>query len=206
MATLAAGFNATRERAVLSCPRCDARLEVRAARGEGENACLACGAEVSVLLLPRLVIAAAPGAPPELAVAEDAVCFFHSSKAAQSACDACGRFLCGLCAIDIEARRLCPLCFETQRAGGALATLKARELQYDRLALWIAWASWPVWYFAPLILPAVLFLMFRYWRAPKRELPPRRRWRYVLALIVACAPLSIWAIFLIPGLRYGAHL
>lgn len=195
-----------RERAVADCPGCGVRLELRDLGGEAPNHCFSCGADVLALVLPRAVAAATAGVAAEVAAGGEAGCFFHPEKSAHAPCDACGRFLCALCELEIEGRRLCPTCFESARGSGALASLKTREIQHDRMALTIAGASWLLWPISILTAPLILYLTLRYWRTPRQALLPRHRWRYGAALLLICGPLAIWALFLFPALRYAGRL
>ena len=132
---------------------------------------------------------AAVAAPPG-----DAACFYHAGKLAVVACEACGRFLCGLCDIEYNTRHLCAPCLETRKRTDQTGVFESRRLQFDSLALILAAA--PVLFFPLACLsvftaPAALFLVVRFWRRPMSILP-RTRVRFILAFFVALSTLIGW--------------
>src|SRR5262245_22100640 len=97
-----------------ACSKC--RMEIPLAdfnRGAFE-ACPNCGAQVRVEAFAALFRPPAKTSAGELAMVEgESVCFYHENKKAAVVCDACGRFLCGLCDCYVHGKHLCPNCLET---------------------------------------------------------------------------------------------
>ena len=121
---------------------------------------------------------------------EDATCFFHATNQADAVCEACGRFLCSVCAVDFGGSTLCPACIAAKKANPARAA-SSRWL-FDGIALQLALL--PIIIFWPTTLltaPAVLALVVYSWKKPGGVLP-RMRWRFVLACLVALVQIAGW--------------
>src|SRR5262249_33211796 len=127
---------------------------------------------------------------PELVEAEtEASCFYHPVSRAAVHCDECGRFLCRLCEIEIDARRLCPRCFESGVSTNKLESMVTSRTMYDTIAL--ALATVPAMLIWPAIVgaPFALFVAIRRWRAPG-SIVPRTKVRFILAILLALAELG----------------
>ena len=94
------------------CPGCG-RFLLEEPAGSGGLACRDCGHVIDYLLFPaasrREVAVAAPRAEGESA------CFNHPHKRAEHECEACGKFLCALCSVQVGAHRICPECLHAGR-------------------------------------------------------------------------------------------
>lgn len=119
------------------------------------------------------------------ALSDQATCFFHPDKAYQACCQRCGRFVCGLCDLQLGAEHVCPACFERGRvqsgAGTGTAEWRHRDVLYDSIAVTAGWGwilFWPTFVAA---LPAAIFLHVKYRKAPRSYLIPRRGWRFWMA-------------------------
>ena len=134
------------------------------------------------------------------ALSDQATCFFHADKAFQACCQRCGRFVCGLCDLQLGAEHVCPTCFERGRANSGAEAGKAewrhRDVLYDSIAVTIGWGwilLWPVFVAA---LPAAIFLHVKYRKAPRTYLLPRHGWRFWTAYVgLLWLPLLITASF-----------
>jgi hypothetical protein len=184
-------------RALVNCPACGSELELHDIEGGRSERCLKCEREIYGMILPRAVAEPARPATPQIAGSQEATCFFHDDKAAERSCDVCGRFVCALCDLELEARHLCPNCFNQQMAAGKLETMKTREVLHDSLALGIAFLSWLFWMFGFVIvaIPAIIYLMVRYWSEPRNSPVPRWPWRYIAALGVVVVPVILFIAF-----------
>ena len=141
-----------------SCPYCEKRLQIRVWGSVQQN-----------------INASA-------ALSDQATCFFHPDKAFQACCQRCGRFVCGLCDLQLGAEHVCPACFERGRvhsgAGAGTAEWRHRDVLYDSIAVTIGWGwilFWPVFVAA---FPAAIFLHVKYRKAPRSYLIPRHGWRF----------------------------
>ncbi|HWG36832.1 MAG TPA: hypothetical protein VN690_03865 [Terriglobales bacterium] len=106
----------------------------------------------------------------------------------------------------LEGSHLCPACFEQKLNQGALASLRQSDVLYDSIALWAGW-GWILVYFSYIfVVPAVMYLSIAKWRAPKRYLVPRRRWRYCAAWVGLLLPVALFAaLLLIPANQRGGR-
>ena len=179
----------------LTCVKCGLRLETEQLNIGRSSRCLACGAELEVQAFPaatRLPAAEPARRGEALTVADDASCFYHPAKKAAVPCDACGRFLCSLCDIEIGARHLCPACVQSGSGRGGTGTSRFRAR--DRQALLLA--------ILPLALTALwaLYLVVRYYRQPVGLLR-RTKVYWLLATVIAVAQLTCWALLLLGSER-----
>ena len=65
-------------------------------------------------------------------------CFYHEGKKAVTHCDACGRFLCGLCDLDLGDRHVCAQCLQAGPKKSATLALDSSRVLYDGMALMLA--------------------------------------------------------------------
>lgn len=182
----------------ISCGSCSWPVPAEAwNRSEGVR-CLGCGERVRVAAFPAVARANVGAVPEAIATEAEASCFYHAESRAVVPCDECGRFLCSLCEIEIDGRKLCPTCFENRLSSNRLEAAETRRTMHDSIAL--AVATWPMLlFFWPSIIgaPAALYIVIRRWRAPLSILP-RTRIRFVLAALFALGEIGfigfmIWA-------------
>lgn len=140
-----------------------------------------------------------PNASAAAALSDQATCFFHPDKAFQACCQRCGRFVCGLCDLQLGAEHVCPACFERGRGDSTYSKgiagkseWRHRDVLYDSIAVTIGWGwilFWPVLVAA---IPAAIFLHVKYRKAPPAYLIPRHGWRFWMAYAgLAWLPLLI---------------
>lgn len=133
-----------------------------------------------------------PGATAESrVVGNEAACFFHSGKKAARVCDNCGRFLCELCEVAFNDRRLCPVCLEAGKKKGKIKNLENHRILFDSMALYLAVAPILLIWVTVLTAPAAIFLAIRYWKAPGSVIP-RTQLRRILALLIAAIQVGTW--------------
>lgn len=181
------------------CTKCRSPLAVEALTAPGFTVCPSCGAEAHVEIFPALFL------PPKRGEAGEAImldgessCFYHPQKRATVPCDACGRFLCALCDVDLGGEHLCPGCLESGRKKGKITTLENRRMLYDDAALSVAVLPLVLIFtviFTFITAPLAIFLAIRSLKAPGSILP-RTRVRAWLALVIAGLTLVGWSIFL----------
>jgi len=150
--------------------------------------CPGCRQKIDITVFPAVERTRAGTLPQALAAESEASCFYHPGSRAAVPCDECGRFLCGLCDIEVDRKHYCPTCFQAGLASNRLENVETRRTMYDTVAL--ALATFPVILISPAIVgaPAALFVVFRRWRAPLSILP-RTRIRFYLAALFALAEL-----------------
>ncbi len=121
------------------------------------------------------------------AISEQATCFFHPDKAFQACCQRCGRFVCGLCDLQLGVDHVCPTCFERGRGdsatGGGSAEWRYRDVLYDSIAATVGWAWIIFWPTIVVAIPSVIFLHVKYRKAPRSYLIPRSGWRFWSAYV-----------------------
>jgi hypothetical protein len=126
-------------------------------------------------------------------VAEESTCFYHAEKKAIVPCEGCGRFLCGLCDMEINGKHLCPNCMERGVKKGKLVDLQNQRPLYDSIALALATIPLLIFYFTLLTAPAAIYVAIRYWNAPTSILP-RGKSRFVIAIILAALQIMGWVL------------
>ena len=119
-------------------------------------------------------------------------CFYHPQKKATVPCAACGRFLCAMCDCLLDGEHFCPSCLEAGKSKGKIKSLDNRRMRYDNIALGLAAAPILIFYFTILTAPLTLYVVIRYWKAP-RSLVGRNSFRFVLAAILAVLEIAGWA-------------
>ena len=169
----------------ICCGECSWPVPLEAWNREEGTRCPGCSQRVEALVFPAIE-GRSVGALPEAVIAEtEASCFYHPASRAAVPCDQCGRFLCSLCDIEIDARHLCPACFQSDVRANKLEVVETqRTSMYDTVAL--ALATLPGLLFWPAIIgaPAALWVIVRRWRSPG-SVVPRTRIRFYLAALFA---------------------
>jgi hypothetical protein len=164
--------------------------------GRPDLPCPSCGSELTVRAFPALIRMAERSAIGERVTdAGQAACFYHPHKTAHVPCDACGRFICALCDVELHGQHLCPSCIESGRRKGTLTTFENRRLLWDNIALSVA--VLPVvtlffWFMTIITAPAALLLAVIGWRKPG-SLAPRTKIRFVIAIGFSLLVLAGWA-------------
>lgn len=185
----------------IRCGACSWPLPPESWNRESTVACPGCGARSRVAAFPAIVRVPAGAAPEALAAETEASCFYHSQNRAASPCDECGRFLCRLCELDVDGRRICPGCFTAGVRGRKIQEADTKRTMYDSVAL--ALATLPVFLFWPVFgtAPASLFLVIRHWNSP-RSIVPRTRIRFYLAALFALAEIGGVGFLIFALIRY----
>lgn len=174
----------------LACTKC--RKPLPAADAAALTACPACGGELHVDVFPAFYKPLAPGRPAERVGAElEASCFHHPDKRAAVACDACGRFLCTLCDLELDGRHLCPVCLQSARVQGTVAALQTERVSHDGIALALALYPMLIFWVTPVSAPVALWFTVRAWRKPADGIP-RSRARLYAAGILASLQIAGW--------------
>lgn len=178
------------------CPSCGGDV-IPVETEIGWQACPSCAQRVQICLWPTVRQSTNAAA----ALADQATCFFHPDKAFQACCQRCGRFVCALCDLQLGAEHVCPMCFERGRGdsgtGAGKAEWRYRDVLYDSIAVTVGWGWIIFWPTIIVALPAVIFLHWKYRKAPRGYLIPRSGWRFWSAYVgLVWFPLLIGASFL----------
>ena len=166
----------------VACPNCGGDV-IPVETETGWTSCPSCANRLQACLWPTV----RQNTNAVAALSDQATCFFHPDKAFQACCQRCGRFVCGLCDLQLGAEHVCPACFERGRADsgaeGGKAEWRYRDILYDSIALTAGWAwilFWPVFLAA---VPSVIVLHVKYRNAPRSYLIPRSGWRFWVAYV-----------------------
>ncbi len=162
------------------CSGCSALLPTGLADSETSR-CRSCGESVWGQDVPRSLGLPRTHLAQGVLDQSESSCFYHAENRATVPCDGCGRFLCGLCALDVPGSTLCPSCLRTGVTGRRIETLEDGRTMQDSIALALSTLPfaliWPAFISAPL----AIFWSIRHWNSP-RSIIPRSRIRLYLAI------------------------
>ena len=176
------------------CGNCLAPLEISLHAPVVNGNCPICRAPVEAHIFPAQFREKAEGHEAQTILVEgESACFYHADKKAAAACETCGRFLCALCDIELKGQHLCVSCIQAGASKGKMAHLKRDAILYDEIALAVAVLPLLIFYFTFITAPAAIVLTILWWKKPLGVLP-RRRWRFVLAFLIALAEVAGWII------------
>jgi len=180
----------------LACPRCQAALAGGLPELSAIQRCPACAAELEVAAFPALFHFAGQGRAGEATQAEgEAACFYHPGKRAAVPCDACGKFLCALCDMEMADKHYCPTCLESGGKKGKIKTLERSRTRHDSIVLCLVLGSVLFWPLAVVLCPVALGLTMRHWNSPP-SLVANTKLRLgicaVLAALLLCASAAFW--------------
>ena len=182
----------------ISCGECSWPVPAELWNREEGARCPGCRQPLRIEVFPAIEHVRNGALPQAIREESEASCFYHAESRAVTPCEECGRFLCGLCDIEIDGKHFCPACFKAGLASSRLENIETRRTMYDSIAL--ALATLPMILFWPVIAgaPAALYTVIRRWDAPL-SVVPRTRIRFYLAAVLAVTELVgigalIWAI------------
>ena len=182
----------------LTCLRCDTPLTVSFVNTGEFLPCPVCNVPLLIRAFPALVRPAQHGAASEpITDAGQAACFYHPHKTAHIPCDACGRFICALCDVELPGQHLCPSCVETGQRKGTLPTLENRRVLWDNIALSVAVlpvATLVLAGFSLFTAPAAILLAVISWRKPGSLVPREKKFRLLFAIAFALVTLAGWGV------------
>lgn len=176
-----------------ACPKCKTAFSVEPGTADLKSACPTCASELEAHFFPAFFqpIEAGAMALPLLDQA-DASCFYHPQKQAVHVCDGCGRLVCALCSIDLDAQHLCPSCVSSGKKKGRLQALENSRIRYDSIALVLAVMGIFTSFFSLILAPAALYIVVRHWKSP-RSLTGSGRIKLILAAFIAFTALLLWS-------------
>jgi B-box zinc finger len=181
---------------LIKCSQCAATIFPDNVSGDVFTPCPSCHSLLAVEILPSILkLPVAAVAQPTLTPGESS-CFYHPEKKATVVCESCGRFLCGLCDLEISGRHLCPGCLDTGQKKSKFKDLENTRVRWDYLALTVA--ILPILFVWTSIIgaPVALYLVLRYRKAPC-SLTGKSNLMFVLAAVLALAEIGGWALVLI---------
>lgn len=183
----------------IACPKCNGELNENVFNASSLTKCNSCGVRLRVDVFPAINKQTETGLPGEaLADGTEASCFYHPQKKADSHCELCGRFLCALCDLQINAQHLCSACLELGQKKQKFTNLENHRILYDKIALILSIIPFTLifWFVSIITAPATLFVVIRYWKSPSGIMHSNKI-RFVLAFIFAGIQLAGWTMFFV---------
>jgi len=160
-----------------ACPKCRTEIPLADLNRSAFNACPGCEAQIRADAFAALFRPPSKASSGELVMTEgESACFYHESKKAVVVCDACGRFLCGLCDCLVHGKHLCPNCLETGKQKKTIETLDTVRPLYGYQAM--VFAVLPLLFTGPI----AIFVALRHWKAPGSIVSRNQRWQMPVAL------------------------
>lgn len=181
----------------IKCPKCSTELSEDLLNATDQRTCPECKRLLLVKVFPAFRREMPKGKVGErLGTESEASCFFHSSKRALVSCDGCGRFLCGLCDLEVNNKHLCPPCLEAGAKKGRISDLESERLDYNHLVFYVALLPLIAWPITLVTAPAALYMGVRHWNSP-RSLVTESRFLMVFGMIFGAFEVMAWAAGLI---------
>ena len=190
--------------AAVLCPQCSSPIPAAHFNAAEFVPCPVCNVPLLTRVFPALLRPVQQGVSGErITDTGQAACFYHPHKTAHVPCDACGRFVCALCDVELHGQHLCPACIESGRRKGSLTTLENRRVLWDNIALSVAVLPTLLCFWLVVVTaPASIFLAVMGWRKPRSLAPRRTKLRLVGAIlfsIIALAGLGVFIYMLATG-------
>jgi hypothetical protein len=177
----------------VTCTRCKQALPDVFFNRADLNACLNCGAMLTAAVFPARWRGSKKGKEAEnIVFQEHASCFYHPGHKAATVCEHCGRFLCNLCEIEFDGRRLCPGCIESGFKKSEFQSLDSQRFLFDNLAMTLAVLPLIVWPLTLCTAPAAIFIAIRYWKEPSSVIP-RTKIRRIFAILLGSLQMLGWS-------------
>ena len=193
--------------AQLECIQCRRELPVENSQTPlPEIRCNACGTRQIHLIFPAAGLQPDDPTPGPLQEG-NACCYYHETGAAEVVCDDCGRYLCGLCSIEVPMpaneppgfpERLCPPCHAHRVAeevrDGRWDLFRTAYTRYDLWAirlLFIPIVAFPLIVFSMFTFPMAAYLLLRHGRTCRT---PARGYRGTMLglLLLSLVGMVIW--------------
>ena len=179
---------------VVTCSKCKAALPTEFFNILQFTPCSSCQALIRAEVYPALFRPVSIPLAEKVSLAGEAGCFYHPHKKAVTPCDACGRFLCGLCDVELSGQHLCTACLESGKKKGKFKSLDSQRVLYDRIALGTAILPMLLCWTSLIGAPIALYIAIRYWKEPCSILGDSKG-RFVIAIILASLQILGWVIF-----------
>jgi hypothetical protein len=179
------------------CPSCACPLPVQDfSQSEKRNHCPSCDRETILIPFAALTKKASPTHAEEK-MDEDASCFQHETKKAVQSCCHCGRYMCGLCDIELQQNlHSCPLCISKGLKVTKDLNLESSRTLHDSIALSMATFPMLIFYFTILTAPITLIYLYTKRKEPGPFISSFR-WRRWLACLIAILQIIGWILLFI---------
>jgi hypothetical protein len=178
----------------LPCPKCQRSLEPLSWHSDHAGSCRRCGVDFEFTGFPALTASRVHVGPKAVLAAEHATCFFHAENQAETVCASCGRFLCTVCAIEFNQRKLCPACVAS--ANNTEPEAVGQRTLHDGIALSLALVPMLIWPITFVTAPTALGFVIYGWRKP-RSLVAGGRSKLIWAGILSLLQIAGWLVLLV---------
>jgi hypothetical protein len=180
---------------LVKCSKCQALLFPGLFNLGELTPCPSCQSLLDIEVFPAILLAPAAAAPEPVLVEGESSCFYHAGKKAAIVCEGCGRFLCGLCDLELNGRHVCPVCLESGQKKAKFKDLENSRMLWDRLAFAVAWV--PLLLIWPSIIgaPVTLYLVLRHRKTPC-SITGKSNLYFVLAGVLAVLEIALWVLML----------
>jgi hypothetical protein len=188
------------------CPLCKRLLGPEFWNSGQFQVCPGCSSQVMTTAFPAITTPAGTSSIVPCEPGESS-CFFHSNNRAETICDECGRFLCGLCSVSFGKRKLCPDCIYRNRRQKIDPLLIDQAILFDNIAISILALSVLTlsYLFLGLIISLLaVCLVFIGWKY-QRTLVRRSRFRFGIGLILGLIGAGAWILFLVLFIQALPH-
>ncbi len=183
---------------MIYCPKCNALIQTAGLNSGSFLPCPVCQTQNQTWLFPEAVNdTEAVRESENLMIRDDAGCFYHPTKQAVIACDACGRFLCALCDVEMDGEHICFSCISAGKEKKTIKNLENSRFLYDALAVRLALfpvVLFPFWFFSLITAPAGLYISIRHWNSMSSIVPRRKKLRFVVAILVSAMQIAAWGV------------
>jgi hypothetical protein len=179
----------------VTCPKCSEPLDERGLNRTDLNPCGGCGTPIAVQVFPAQFQRSRIDRGDQV-IAEESACFYHPKKKAVRVCDACGRFICSLCEMELSSAIYCPGCIEAGRSKGTLEPLLNQRKRHDVIAFHTAFLPLVIpafWFFTLFTAPAAVYLALKHWK-DRDSLVETGRWRKTCAIILGTLQIAAWVV------------
>lgn len=178
------------------CTQCHTPIPARYYNTPDLIPCPSCHARIKIHLFPAFSRGVEPGKTGEALINDQASCFYHPHKKAVIPCDHCGRFLCGLCDVELSGKHLCPACLATGKKKGKIINLDRHRILYDGIALRLAVFPMITVWFTIVTAPMAIYLAIRHWKSPG-SLVRRSKIQFILAMVISGLQICAWATWVV---------
>ena len=176
----------------VSCTKCKAPLPGHIFRAGDNGQCPSCNVQIAADAYPALKLLPGSTSAGTAPVMDDqAGCYFHPNRLAETICESCGRFICSLCRLDLRETPICPSCLESGMEKESFNTLIGKRYLWDRFAWHLAIIPaiiFPLWI---ITAPATMYICIRRWNSAT-SLTGRTKIRYIAAFLFAVIELIVW--------------
>jgi hypothetical protein len=178
-----------------TCTKCSAPAPVAILNTGQFGLCPGCDSPLRIDLYPAFFREAKRGATGEAIVIDsDASCFYHPRSRAAVICSACGRFLCGLCDLEIDGVHFCAPCLKASNENGKIGALENRRPLNDVLAFQLSIFGLVIFYFSLIAAPISIYFAIKHWKTPGSLVQGTSKWRFVTAIILSSLQLLAWIV------------